>query len=530
MNICAIVVAHDEDQILPFAIASIGLPYIAILDNPTAAVREATKGAWHIMETPPQKGPHVYNWQRILDMIKEAALFAHSKGFQWVLRVDADEDWSGAIPAIEAAAAAGCNVCNFLIAQHSPLAEQASAFNPQHQRRTQPGSPIHLEPDGNFYHRAWAVDGNKFNIGAGGHVILRHEQRVHESGVYFNHYPAIDRQTLKRKATRAYNEEERKKGWHIQYDGLLETHEPKKPAPVIDKDRFNERPIHLYFHIAMMGIWEDVLAEQIRQLCESGILAYCASVTAVCVGDSDLPSLPSPFTVIRGGELNRYEFPTLEAMQKKAETEPDANYLYLHTKGVSKPKSRRSLDAEWRRYMMWGCVENWKECASAMHDHDVAGVEWYPDLSPSAAGNKETGTFGFFAGNFFWARGDFLNGLPPVAGLDQENRWNAEAWIGTGNHNPSVYEVANIHCRERPGMFPRNFDGRTYRNRDRIILVNIRRQPKKPKRLRMWLVENIKPPEATVYIVGVAPGYLNEPQWLICKTPPRHYTEVMYYD
>jgi UDP-galactopyranose mutase len=242
--------------------------------------------------------------------------------------------------------------------------------------------------------------------------------------------------------------------------------------------KFSKRKenIRLFYHVAMMGSWKQVLAEQLETLNNSGILDVCKSVTAVCVGaEKDLPDMPYPIKVVYGGELNKYEFPTLEKMHESAKRNPNDYYCYIHSKGVSKPQARSWLDSGWRQYMMWGVIEQWRECIDSLNaGHDIAGVEWYNNVIPCKTGGKPVDNcHGFFAGNFFWASGKHLKTLPEVETLDSANRWNAEAWIGLGD-KPNVYEVLNVHTIERTGMFPRSFCRDTYLHKDNIIYVDVK--------------------------------------------------------
>lgn len=218
--ICRILVAHDENLILSYTLNQNNLPYIAILDNPTPEVKRLTSNAIATYETEYQD-EHIYNWQNILDLIKRAALYAKHCGYSWVIRTDADECWAGVESVIKIAEDLGYNIVNFRIKQFEPLIEHVEKFNINDQKQTDETSTIHLEPDGNYYHRAWKLDTDKFNLGGGGHLILRNGNKVYESEYHFNHYPAIDKESLHKKAERKYNETEKKKGWHIQYNGLL---------------------------------------------------------------------------------------------------------------------------------------------------------------------------------------------------------------------------------------------------------------------------------------------------------------------
>ena len=219
--ICGIVVAHNEDLILEHTLSKLTLPYIAVLDNPTPRVRQLTSEAIATLEAPPQEF-HVYNWENILTLIKQAALCAKISGYKWVIRIDADEDWTGVEDEILKADEQDYNIVNFLVEQYKPLKDIVSTFTPEDQTATHDGDAIHLEPDGNYYQRAWKLDTDIFSLGGGGHVILREVAKVYQSEYKFKHYPAIDNAHLIKKANRIYNQEEKNKGWHIQYNWILD--------------------------------------------------------------------------------------------------------------------------------------------------------------------------------------------------------------------------------------------------------------------------------------------------------------------
>ena len=224
VNVCGIVVARDERLTLPYAINSLhGTDYIAVLDNPTGEVDNITGEAIHKIYAPKQDDQnHIMNWQVILDLIKQAALIARQRGYEWVIRIDADETWYGFDLAIYHAIMNQCNIVNYTIKQWKPNKELVTEFDPgEDQDPCQIGDPLYLAPDGNFYERAWQVDTDNFNLGAGGHQILRADRRVYQSLFDFNHYPAIDWQSFRKKLKRKYNQSEvKQKKWHIQYKGV----------------------------------------------------------------------------------------------------------------------------------------------------------------------------------------------------------------------------------------------------------------------------------------------------------------------
>ena len=78
--------------------------------------------------------------------------------------------------------------------------------------------------------------------------------------------------------------------------------------------------------------------------------------------------------------------------------------------------------------MIHDTVTRWRECVRALNRVQTAGPCWLKSEDPM---HKEHSKF--FAGNFWWARSDYVAGLPRVK---NENRFQAEGWIGL--RSPSV--------------------------------------------------------------------------------------------
>jgi hypothetical protein len=60
-------------------------------------------------------------------------------------------------------------------------------------------------------------------------------------------------------------------------------------------------------------------------------------------------------------------------------------------------------------------VHRWRDCVQHLGDHDTVGCH---RITPGD----------FWGGNYWWARSDWLRRMPTVP---RENRYQAEAWIGT---------------------------------------------------------------------------------------------------
>ena len=121
--------------------------------------------------------------------------------------------------------------------------------------------------------------------------------------------------------------------------------------------------------------------------------------------------------------------------------------LYCHTKGIAMPKDgvgpntgRNWFGDAWRRNMTAVTVGQWHECVTKLEKgYDLAGCFWIPG---GFAGHRIPVLH--FQGNFWWARTNYLKRLPACW---MKTRHDAEAWVGSGNPKPRVFDAL-------PGVYP----------------------------------------------------------------------------
>jgi hypothetical protein len=183
-------------------------------------------------------------------------------------------------------------------------------------------------------------------------------------------------------------------------------------------------PIDGFMHVATMGPWREVVEEQLLKLRVSGLLEKTRRLFIGVVGpdaDSFQPALPNVEVIYRSPNLRDAESPTLAALYQRCRQENCLAY-YIHTKGVSRPGLGVQ---EWRRAMEHFVITRHQNCVMALRSHDVAGINWL-----------QTDWCQFFAGNFWWARSDYIRLLPdpatlePIPGRENDRRFVCERWIG----------------------------------------------------------------------------------------------------
>jgi hypothetical protein len=122
-------------------------------------------------------------------------------------------------------------------------------------------------------------------------------------------------------------------------------------------------------------------------------------------------------------------------MVREYARENDGAVLYAHSKGSSDTSPFRT---RWRRSMISRVVANRRDNLALLATHDAVGCHWLTEAAfpgmfgPTTPANES----GFFGGNFWMARCDYLRTLPVC---EAEPRWKAEAWIGLGS--PRVVDL-----------------------------------------------------------------------------------------
>lgn len=207
-----------------------------------------------------------------------------------------------------------------------------------------------------------------------------------------------------------------------------------------------ENPVPLgnpqvFYHVACMGNWKDVVAEQTRLLAHVGLTEVVAGILGQYADVDGVKSIAAINGVrleigFTSTDLARHEEPTLSVMHSWARKNPDKHVIYHHTKGVAWPGHAQK--AQWRKVMAYEVVGGWERNARVLEFADSCGVHWCMTHAPGLY-------WGFYPGNFWSARCDWLANLKPPTeyrelGRDLKwwgqlwrNRYYCETWIGSEN-------------------------------------------------------------------------------------------------
>lgn len=191
----------------------------------------------------------------------------------------------------------------------------------------------------------------------------------------------------------------------------------------------------------------QIVQSQMRVLKDSGLLEHADEFHAGINGghaDAEIFRLLSPCATVdirEHGANATTEIPTLKWMQEWIQTHRDWSVLYFHIKGVSQPHDE--FRQHHRHVMEKAVITNWRICVADLdRGYDAVGTNLvHPIKRPALPGR-------FFAGNFWWARSDYLLKLPRLPETwSWASRCAAEMWVGSGPGQPRFMDY------ERPNLY-----------------------------------------------------------------------------
>jgi len=192
-------------------------------------------------------------------------------------------------------------------------------------------------------------------------------------------------------------------------------------------EEINPSPLIVYFHVASMRYGKSIFNEIAKDIVSSGLNVAASEIHISIVGNKKMNiSLPGKTFIHNNPDLQTGEFITLQLLESHAILVPQGKFLYIHTKGITKYWNKSIRD--WRKYMSFFMISNFAKCIAVLDISDACGVDLVNEPTKH------------FSGNFWWARGEYINSLPRINEISASDadailtlRHNAEFWIGMGD-------------------------------------------------------------------------------------------------
>lgn len=209
-----------------------------------------------------------------------------------------------------------------------------------------------------------------------------------------------------------------------------------------DKNPILTKPIYGVYHIFCDGNWKSLFKEQINHLYHSGLYNVTTKlyISVIYKNNTDIQWIEQyPLLnndrfggiIAKNSNASVYEYPALDFIRFFS-LNKDVYIYYFHSKGVtyhgrddlSKERTKRiKLGEEWRIMMEYFIFDKWKVAYNVLRTYDTYGCRLNNEYFP--LWNKRR----YYAGNFWWAKSQWINNLEPIEQEKKSNRWFAELWL-----------------------------------------------------------------------------------------------------
>ena len=212
--------------------------------------------------------------------------------------------------------------------------------------------------------------------------------------------------------------------------------------------------LKVFYHIVNLNspFWRVIVDEQFGKIFDSGLIDHCelhANLHYDYDAYNDLKERWQHPNIIwhnSPGVPSDVEHPTWILMQQTAlATDEEFYCLYLHVKGVTHyGKSDSHNTNEWRRYLEWFNIVNWRQMAAKLDEGvwDTVGCNRQSTNWADKNGNERH----YYAGNIFWYTASFLRTCLPALQWPSESGNQSQIPNGNGLCKDDVEFFAGWHA------------------------------------------------------------------------------------
>jgi hypothetical protein len=185
---------------------------------------------------------------------------------------------------------------------------------------------------------------------------------------------------------------------------------------------------YVFYHIFCNQLTIFTLREQLAKIIYSGLYKKVTRIYCSITGDPPFVNQCIGFIQTAGEKFHImqacYNDPTCERftiLAIKNFIKPEDKFLYMHTKGVTKPFEEPVY--AWRALIEYQLIANYNQCLELLDSYDTVGVNYRLQPSPH------------YSGNYWWTTGAYFLKLPPT--------------IGDGYTDPEMYILSanpRYHC------------------------------------------------------------------------------------
>ena len=171
---------------------------------------------------------------------------------------------------------------------------------------------------------------------------------------------------------------------------------------------------YIYIHVACLNNYKEVFLNLMTKIKESGLYDVITQIRCCVLGNyhnnSELFNDSKIVIWAASNNLKSYEKFTIHKICEDAQQE-DFKFLYLHTKGVTKPYNINVK--KWVNYMCYFNINKHSLCLTLLDEYDTVGVEMKYDRALH------------YSGNFWWSKTEYIKKLKKCG----NEYYDSEDWI-----------------------------------------------------------------------------------------------------
>lgn len=191
--------------------------------------------------------------------------------------------------------------------------------------------------------------------------------------------------------------------------------------------------ISVFYHVYTINHYQSITNEFLNDAKE--LIEECDNFFVCKVGNKPIYNLPEKTKIVNWFEHSG-ELETLNFIKSFCKLH-NSKILYCHSKGVT--TSNNSCIDDWRSYMFYFLLNNYKKCLTELDVSDTCGV----DLVNTPVLH--------YSGNCWWSKSSHINTLNEVSEIPSplSERHKCEFWITSKSDNHFCFHQSNINVYER---------------------------------------------------------------------------------
>lgn len=199
-----------------------------------------------------------------------------------------------------------------------------------------------------------------------------------------------------------------------------------------------------FIHSTTLPVWGDEILQYMLDYLIQRPIIHCLDFIYVNNTGTPLniPKIESIHPKIRvvnySTDPTTFEIPTIREMYSFAKLHPNYKLLYLHTKGISRPKEciTKHPIRSWVDFMLYCTVDKYNICLQLLNVYNTIGQNEMSVLSP---GNPP-----HYSGNFWWTNASYMTTRLDVSRL--KDKFDPEFFIiGTRQYCTDYYSIIDLY-------------------------------------------------------------------------------------